>query len=50
MCGVICAGRCTELGINFRILERQKDLGGVWLNLANQHSSLQVPALLQHSH
>ena len=42
MCGVICAGRCAERGISYKIIERQCTLGGVWLNLANQHSALQV--------
>jgi cation diffusion facilitator CzcD-associated flavoprotein CzcO len=42
MCGVICAGRCADKGISYKIIERQYTLGGVWLNLANQHSALQV--------
>jgi len=42
MCGVICAARCTKLGISYKIIDRQHTLGGVWLNYANDHSSLQV--------
>ena len=42
MCGVICAGRCKDRGISYKIIELQHTIGGVWLNLANQHSSLQV--------
>ena len=42
MCGVICAGRCADRGISYKMIDRQHTIGGVWLNLANQHSSLQV--------
>ena len=42
VCGTILAGRCAEQNINFTIVDRQKTLGGVWLEYANQHSSLQV--------
>ncbi len=41
-CGVICAARCAKLGITYKIIDRQITLGGVWLNYANDHSSLQV--------
>ncbi len=42
MCGVICAGRCADLGIPYTIIERQACYGGVWSNLANANSALQA--------
>ena len=42
VCGTLLAGRCAEQNINFTIVDRQATLGGVWLEYANQHSSLQV--------
>ena len=44
VCGTLLAGRCAEQNINFTIIDRQATLGGVWLEYANQHSSLQVGA------
>ncbi len=45
-CGVICAARCAKLGISYKIIDRQITVGGVWLNYANNYSSLQVRKLL----
>ena len=44
VCGTILAGRCAEQNIDFAMIDRQATLGGVWLEYANQHSSLQVSA------
>ena len=44
VCGTILAGRCIEQNIDCTVIDRQETLGGVWLEYANQHSSLQVSA------
>ena len=43
--GVIAANRMRERGIQFKVLERQHDFGGVWHAHGNNHSTLQVPPL-----
>lgn len=40
--GVIAAKRMQERGIDFRVIERQRDFGGVWHTHGNNHSTLQV--------
>lgn len=42
VCGVICAGRCADKRIPYKIIERQNCYGGVWSNLANANSALQA--------
>ena len=42
VCGTILAGRCMEQNIECTIIDRQETLGGVWLEYANKHSSLQA--------
>ena len=42
LCGVLAGHRCFMEGLTYRILEKEKDLGGVWQTLANNHSHLQV--------
>ena len=42
VCGTILAGRCMEQDIDCTIIDRQETLGGVWLEYANKHSSLQA--------
>ena len=42
VCGTILAGRCMEQNIDCTIIDRQETLGGVWLEYANKHSSLQA--------
>jgi len=44
VCGTILAGRCVEQNIECEVIDRQDTFGGVWLEYANQHSSLQVIA------
>jgi cation diffusion facilitator CzcD-associated flavoprotein CzcO len=43
--GVIAANRMRERGIQYKVLERQHDFGGVWHSHGNNHSTLQVPPL-----
>jgi len=40
--GVIAAKRMQERGIQYKVLERQHDFGGVWHTHGNNHSTLQV--------
>lgn len=40
--GVIAARRMQERGIEYKVLERQHDFGGVWHTHGNNHSTLQV--------
>ena len=42
VCGTVLAGRCAEQNIDCTIVDRQETLGGVWLEYANKHSSLQA--------
>ena len=40
--GVVAAKRMLERVIAFTVIERQRDLGGVWHTHGNNHSTLQV--------
>lgn len=40
--GVIAAKRMHERGIDYKVIERQHDFGGVWHTHGNNHSTLQV--------
>ena len=40
--GVIAAKRMLERGIDFKVLEKLHDFGGVWHTHSNNHSTLQV--------
>ena len=41
--GVIAANRMRERCIDYRVIERLHDFGGVWHTHSNNHSTLQVP-------
>jgi cation diffusion facilitator CzcD-associated flavoprotein CzcO len=40
--GVIAANRMRERDIDYRVLERLPDFGGVWHTHSNNHSTLQA--------
>ena len=40
--GCVAAKRMQERGIAFKVIERQRDFGGVWHTHGNNHSTLQV--------
>lgn len=40
--GVVAATRMLERGIDFKVLEKLHDVGGVWHTHSNNHSTLQV--------
>ena len=40
--GVIAAKRMQERDIDYKVLEKQRDFGGVWHTHGNNHSTLQV--------
>ena len=44
--GVIAANRMRERSIDYRVIERLHDFGGVWHTHSNNHSTLQVPLWL----
>ncbi|BDA43875.1 probable tRNA-specific 2-thiouridylase MnmA at C-terminar half [Coccomyxa sp. Obi] len=48
--GVIAARRMQERGIDYKVLERQHDFGGVWHTHGNNHSTLQAPELSYRTH
>ena len=49
VCGVLAGHQCAEQGIEYCILERETQIGGVWDYRANSYSQLQVQAVVNHS-
>lgn len=42
ICGIIAAKMCTDRKIPYKLIERERILGGNWHSLANSTSYLQV--------
>jgi len=42
VCGVLAGHQCAQQGITYRIVEREEQVGGVWVSRANTYSQLQV--------
>ena len=42
VCGVLAGHQCGQQGISYRIVERERRVGGVWGSCANTYSQLQV--------